>query len=85
MGRVILLVEEQSMQVFLDIFLHRLYPDLEFLCVTHSGKSHFDRNIVPTVREWQVPGDRFVIVRDNGAGDCYESKERLQELCQLGG
>ncbi len=85
MGRVIFLVEEQSMQVFLYIFLHRLYPDLRFLCVTHNGKSHLDRNIVPTLREWQVPGDRFVIVRDNDAGNCYELKERLQELCRLGG
>lgn len=85
MGRVIFLVEEQSMQVFLDIFLHRLYPDLKFLCVTHNGKSHLDRNIVHTLREWQVPGDRFVIVRDNDGGDCYELKERLRELCRQGG
>ncbi len=85
MGRVIFLVEELSMQVFLDIFLSRVYPDLEFLCIPHNGKSHLDRNIVHTLRRWRTPGDRFVIVRDNDAGDCYALKDRLRELCRQGG
>ena len=85
MGRVIFLVEELSMQAFLEIFLRRLYPDLEFLCVPHDGKSHLDRNIVHTLRGWRVPGDRFVILRDNDGGDCYALKERLRELCRQGG
>ena len=85
MGRVIFLVEEISMQVFLDIILPRIFPDLEFVCITHNGKYHLDRNIVDTLRGWRVPGDRFVIVRDNDGGDCYELKERLQDLCRQGG
>ena len=85
LGRMIFLVEELSMQAFLDIFLRRLYPDLEFLCVPHDGKSHLDRNIVHTLRGWRVPGDRFVILRDNDGGDCYALKERLRELCRQGG
>ena len=82
---MIFLVEELSMQAFLDIFLRRLYPELEFLCVPHNGKSHLDRNIVHTLRDWQVPGDRFVILRDNDGGDCHALKERLKELCRQGG
>lgn len=85
MGRVIFLVEEPSMQAFLNIFLRRLYPELPFLCVPHNGKSHLDRNIVHTLREWRVPGDRFVILRDNDGGNCYELKERLRELCRQAG
>ena len=84
MGRMIFLVEELSMQAFLEIFLRRLYPDLEFLCVPHNGKSHLDRNIVHTLRGWRVPGDRFVILRDNDGGDCYALKEQLRELCRRG-
>ena len=72
------------MQGFLDIFLRRLYPDLQFHCVPHNGKTHLDRNIVHTLREWRVPGDRFVIVRDNDGGDCYALKERLRDLCRQG-
>ena len=85
LGRMIFLVEEISMQVFLNIFLSRIYPDLKFVCVPHNGKSHLDRNIVHTLRNWRTPGDRFVIVRDNDGGDCYELKERLRELCRQGG
>ena len=85
LGRLIFLVEETSTQAFLDIFLRRLYPDLEFLCVPHNGKSDLDRNIVHTLRNWKVPGDRFVIVRDNDSDNCWALKERLQELCYQGG
>ncbi len=72
------------MQVFLEIFLRRLYPDLQFLCVPHNGKSHLDRSIVRTLRDWRTPGDRFVIVRDNDNGDCHALKERLRRLCRNG-
>ena len=82
---MIFLVEENSMKEFLDKFLRRVYPGLEFLCIPHDGKSDLDRKIVHTLRRWQVPGDRFVIVRDNDGGDCYAVKERLQELCRQGG
>ena len=85
MGRVIFLVEELSMQAFLEIFLRRLFPDMEYLCVPHNGKFHLDRNIVHTLRGWRIPGDRFVIVRDNDGGDCHALKERLRELCRQGG
>ena len=85
MGRVIFLVEEPSMQAFLDIFLPRLYPDLKFLCIPHDGKYHLDRSIVHTLRSWRVPGDRFVILRDNDGGDCHALKERLRGLCRQGG
>ena len=73
------------MQTFLDLFLRRIYPDLEFVCIPHNGKSHLDRNIVHTLRSWRVPGDRFVIVRDNDGADCHALKQRLRELCRQGG
>lgn len=73
------------MKAFLDIFLPRLYPDLEFICQSHKGKSDLDRRIVQILRSWRVPGDHFVILRDNDGGDCYVLKERLRELCRQGG
>ena len=73
------------MQVFLEVLLPRLFPSLSFHCIPHEGKSHLDRNIVRTLREWRVPGDRFVVVRDNDGGDCILLKGRLRDLCRQAG
>ena len=85
MGRVIFLLEESSMKVLLDGLLPRLFPSLDFLCIAHEGKTNLERNLRRRLNGWRVPGDRFVIVRDNDGGDCYELKERLRELCRRGG
>lgn len=73
------------MRVFLEGLLPRLFPGLSFQCIPHEGKSHLDRSIVRTLREWRIPGDRFAIVRDNDGGDCLLLKERLRDLCRQGG
>ena len=85
MGRVIFLLEEPSMRVFLEVLLPRLFPDLSFLCVPHEGKADLERNIDSTLRQWREPGARFVIVRDNDNGDCLKLKNRLLQLCFRGG
>ena len=84
MGRIIFLLEEPSMQEFLDNLLPRLFPTLSFHCVPHEGKDDLDGSISATLRDWQEPGVKFVIVRDNDDGDCYRLKERLRELCRHG-
>ena len=73
------------MQAFLEVLLPRLFPELSFLCIPHEGKSDLERRIANTLRQWQEPGAKFVIVRDNDGGDCLELKERLHQLCRLGG
>ena len=85
MGRVIFLLEERSMQAFLEALLPRLFPDLSFHCIPHEGKSDLERSISNTLRQWQEPNAKFVILRDNDGGDCFELKERLRQLCQRGG
>jgi hypothetical protein len=82
MGRVIFLLEEQSMKELLEGLLPRIFPDLHFLCIVHDGKQDLDHSIRPKLLDWRVPGDRFVIVRDNDGGDCIALKRRLRELCQ---
>ena len=85
MTRLVFLLEERSMQTFLEGLLPRLLPQLSFLCISREGKSDLDHKIPGLLRNWRVPGDRFVIVRDNDGGDCYELKDRLRELCRRGG
>ena len=81
MSRIVFLLEEYSMKVFLDGLLPRLFPDLRFLCVPHQGKDDLEKSIPRKLRGWREPGVRFVIVRDNDRGDCLALKDRLRGLC----
>ncbi len=55
MGRLIFLLEEQCMQALLEGLLPRLFPDLSFLCVPHSGKTDLERSIRSTLQNWRSP------------------------------
>lgn len=81
MSRVVFLLEERSMKVLLEGLLPRFFPDLPFLCVAHKGKQDLEQSIPRKLRAWREPGVRFVVIRDNDAGECAALKERLQELC----
>ncbi|MCF8795977.1 DUF4276 family protein [Xanthomonas campestris pv. campestris] len=84
-GRLIFLLEEPSMKILLDGLLPRLFPGWQdgrhFQCVPHDGKSDLERSLRTKLRAWRVPGDRFVVVRDNDNGDCLALKTRLVQLC----
>jgi len=88
-GRIIFLLEEPSMRVLLDDWLPRLFPGWvagqHFQCVPHEGKSDLDRSIPRKLAAWRIPGDRFVIVRDNDGANCIDLKARLLGLCRQGG
>ena len=70
------------MKALLDGLLPRLFPDLPFLCLAHEGKRDLEKSIPRKLRAWRVPGDRFVVLRDNDGGDCIALKRRLVELCR---
>ena len=73
------------MQVLLEGLLPRCFPDLRFLCISHEGAQDLEKSIPRKLRAWNMPGDRFVVVRDNDYGDCTARKERLLLSCQQGG
>ncbi|QJD69491.1 DUF4276 family protein [Xanthomonas campestris pv. badrii] len=84
-GRLIFLLEEPSMKILLDGLLPRLFPGWQegrdFQCVPHDGKSDLERSLRTKLRAWRVPGDRFVVVRDNDNADCLVLKARLVQVC----
>ncbi|WZB61935.1 cytoplasmic protein [Achromobacter xylosoxidans] len=88
-GRIVFLLEEPSMRVLLDDWLPRLFPGWvdgqQFLCIPHEGKSDLDRSIARKLAAWRIPGDHFVVLRDNDGADCIAVKSRLQALCAQGG
>lgn len=83
MQKIIFLLEEPSMKVFLDGYLPRLMPGLDFLCVKHEGKQDLEKSIPRKLRALQKAA--FVVVRDNDGADCHVIKMRLQRLCEDGG
>lgn len=85
MKRIVLLLEERSMQEFLQGLLPRAIPGVGFLCVPHEGKQDLEKSIPRKLRAWQEPGARFVVVRDNDSANCRKTKERLLDLCRRAG
>jgi hypothetical protein len=81
MSRLVFLLEEYSMKVLLEALLPRVFPAISFLCVPHEGKQDLERSIPRKLQAWREPGARFIVVRDNDAGDCLALKRRLVGLC----
>ena len=88
-GRLVFLLEEPSMKLLLEGLLPRLMPGWvagqHFLCVPHEGKSDLDRSIPRKLSAWQIPGDRFVVVRDNDGADCAAVLSKLHAMCRAAG
>ncbi len=83
MRKIIFLLEEPPMKVFLDGYLPRLMPGLDFLCLKHEGKQDLEKSIPRKLRAFQR--SMFVVVRDNDSANCIVIKTRLQRLCEEGG
>jgi hypothetical protein len=88
-GRLIFLLEEPSMRELLNNWLPRMFPGWvegeHFQCIPHEGKSDLDRSIPRKLKAWRIPGDQFIIVRDNDNADCIALKARLKKLCEKAG
>ena len=84
MGRIIFLVEEESMTETLRKVLPKVFPhwqeNVDWLPLTHRGKSDLEKSIPKKLRGWNEDGARFVILRDNDGGDCLRCKRQLREL-----
>lgn len=85
MSRLIFMLEEKSMKVFLENFLPRSFPELDFLCIAHEGKKDLRKSIPRKLRSWAQPDVRFMILIDNDGGDCQVLKQELTQLCREGG
>jgi len=83
MKRLVFLLEEPSMKEFIESYLPRLNPGLDFLCIKHEGKQDLEKSIPRKLRAWK--GVDFIIVRDNDGAECRAVKERLRRLCGQGG
>lgn len=86
MRTLVFLLEEASMKAFLGELLPRMLPsDVTWKLVAHEGKSDLEQSIPRKLRAWRTPATRFVVIRDQDAGDCQAIKQRLAALCAEAG
>ncbi|MCE5210901.1 MAG: DUF4276 family protein [Deltaproteobacteria bacterium] len=80
MNRTIFLLEELSMKAFLDEFLPRFIPDLDFLCIPHEGKQDLEKSISRKLRVFRK--ENIVVIRDNDGANCITVKKEMVNLCK---
>lgn len=84
--KLVFLVEEQSMCVFLQGLLPRiLSEEISFQIIPHNGKNDLKKSIPRKLKAWNEPNVRFVIIQDQDSSDCRKLKQELKELCQTCG
>jgi len=82
MSEIVFLLEERSAEVMLQGLLPRLLPaDVPVRYIVFEGKQDLERQLVQKMRGYQVPGARFVVLRDKDAGDCKAIKTQLVSKC----
>ena len=81
MSLIVFFTEELSIKVMLESFLPRLYPNLEYLCIPFEGKQDLEKQLPIKLRGWKTPDTKFVVLRDQDRGDCYEIKDDLVRIC----
>lgn len=80
--KLVFMLEEPSMKAVLESVLPRLLPgDVEYLCISHQGKSDLEKSIPIKLKAWREPDVHFVIMRDQDASDCRALKQQLALLC----
>ncbi len=78
---LVFFLEEESMKAALEHIVPRVLPAAHAAYITHQGKQDLEKSIPRKLRHWKVPA-RFVIIRDQDAGDCRVIKQRLADLCR---
>ncbi|CCG08735.1 DUF4276 family protein [Pararhodospirillum photometricum] len=84
MPPLVILVEEESMQIFLQEFLlPKVFGEaaLGMTVLRHRGKTDLRHQIPSRLKGWP-PETRFVIVHDKDQADCRALKASLLDLCR---
>ncbi len=71
-------LEEPSAKEMLRGLLPKLLPDdVTPRFVVFKGKQDLEKQLVKRLRGWRKPNSRFIVMRDQDAGDCHDVKDKL--------
>lgn len=78
MRTLLFLLEEPSARDLLEGLLPNLIQGRATpRYLVFEGKQDLERNVERKIRGWQQPDTKFVVLRDQDAGDCHVVKARL--------
>ena len=80
--KVVFLVEEPSMQLFLEALFQQLHlPETAYQIKAFRGKQLLLPAIPRLLNSWREPNTQFFILIDNDNKDCIQLKKRLISDC----
>ena len=84
--QLVFLLEEASARAMLAGLLPRLLPsNIRPVYAVFEGKQDLDKNLTEYLRDWRVPGARFVVLRDQNSASCHQVKASLAASCVAAG
>ena len=79
---LVFFLEELSAKFMLINLLPRLLPEgWQVKYVIFEGKQDLEKQLPRKLRNWRLPGCKFVILRDKDSGDCVVIRQGLVEKC----
>jgi hypothetical protein len=78
---IVFLLEEPSARDLLQGLLPKLIPkNIEVYYLVFEGKQDLEKQLARKIHGWLLPDSKFVVLRDQDAGECHAIKDRLTKL-----
>jgi len=86
MNTLVVCLEEASVQALFEGVFPRLLPTGWVVrYIRFNGKQDLEKNLLKRLRGWLMPHSRFLVMRDQDAGNCVCIKKKLTDLCEQAG
>ncbi|MCI5164955.1 MAG: DUF4276 family protein [Candidatus Electrothrix sp. GM3_4] len=86
MTTLVFFLEEPSAKEMLHGILPQILPEHVIpRFIVFEGKQDLEKQLVRKLRLWKQPDSRFIVLRDQDAGDCRQIKQNLVKKCQEAG
>ena len=83
---LVCLLEGPSEREMLKSLLPRFLNDeIEVHYIVFEGKQDLEKQLPLKLRAWQLPGCKFVVLRDKDSGDCVVIRKGLVKKCGMAG
>lgn len=86
MMTLVFCLEEKSAKEMLQGILPKLLPEhVAPRFIVFDGKQDLEKQLVHKMKHWNKPDSRFIVMRDQDAGDCRKIKDNLLKKCHEAG